>query len=163
MSIGYNFNMPVILFDIDYTLFDTKLFKESNLTEYRIYDEVESTLTMLKKQAKLGIFSEGRQDFQKAKLQNTGIFSLFDSNLIFIVPDKFEALREIVSTFENKKNIFLVDDKLSILAEVKAVLPEMTTIWVKRGFYAEHARPIAGFTPDLSIETIQDLPQIFSQ
>ena len=35
---------PIVLFDIDYTLFDTAFFKESGLSEHKIYEEVIEVL-----------------------------------------------------------------------------------------------------------------------
>jgi len=59
---------PAILFDIDYTLFDTDFFKESKLLKHKIYDEVIGVLESLAEATTLGIFSKGETEFQKTKL-----------------------------------------------------------------------------------------------
>ena len=45
-----------VLFDIDFTLFDTQTFKDSKLTKYTSYGEVISVLENLSKISELGIF-----------------------------------------------------------------------------------------------------------
>ena len=64
---------PIVLFDIDYTLFDTALFKQSGLSMHKIYAEVTQTLDGLNNFATLGIFSKGETQFQKTKLEKTGM------------------------------------------------------------------------------------------
>ena len=54
----------VVLLDIDYTLFDTKTFKESSLKKYALYDEISAVLKDLANVAELGIFSKGEDTFQ---------------------------------------------------------------------------------------------------
>ena len=46
----------IVLLDIDYTLFDTKTFKDSGLTNYILYDEVLQVLGRLRGTVELGIF-----------------------------------------------------------------------------------------------------------
>lgn len=154
--------MRIILFDIDYTIFDTKRFKESRLTEFHSYEEVPETLLALRENFRLGIFSEGDKAFQEKKLRETDLAAFFDPGLQFIVPDKKEALREVVKALRGEEIVFMVDDKLKILAELKTVFQEMQTVWVKRGFYAERATPVPGFTPDFTVLTITDLPSLFA-
>ena len=153
--------MPIILFDIDYTLFDTNLFKETQLTTFRLYDEVEETLKTLKKNFRLGIFSEGDLEFQETKLKKTAIAAYFEPKFSFIVSDKRDALKELGEKLSGEEQIFMVDDKLEILADIKHAISKVKTVWVKRGFYAEHAKPIPGFAPDFSVMTIGDLPDLF--
>src|SRR3989344_4991242 len=68
---------PIVLFDIDYTLFDTAFFKQSGLSMHKIYAEVMQTLDGLNNFATLGIFSKGETQFQKTKLEKTGMAKFF--------------------------------------------------------------------------------------
>lgn len=75
----------MILFDIDYTLFDTENFKQSNLKSHLIYPEVKDVLSSLDKIAVLGILSEGDIVFQMEKLKRCKIdnFSLINTHILF--------------------------------------------------------------------------------
>ena len=79
---------PIVLFDIDYTLFDTDHFKKSALTKHKIYEEVRDVLEKLSKIAMLGIFSEGNLEFQRKKLNQTGIEGYFKKDNTHIVLNK---------------------------------------------------------------------------
>lgn len=72
----------LVLFDIDYTIFDTNSFKKSGLTLYRLYPGVKNVLEKLNNTYTLGILSQGEKEFQIKKLQETGIFELLDKDLI---------------------------------------------------------------------------------
>ena len=109
---------PVILFDIDYTLFDTRKFKDSKLREYGIYDEIMEALTQLSSLVNLGIFSKGESEFQKTKLEKTGMIKFFKENNIHIFDDKDANLISVLEKYKTSR-IFLVDDKLPLLYSAK--------------------------------------------
>ena len=115
---------PVVLFDIDYTLFDTQKFKESQLQNFSIYQEVEEVLMKLKDIADLGIFSKGGNKLQKTKLESTGMIKFFEKNHIHIFDDKDANLMEVLEKYKNSK-LFLVDDKLGILYSAKKIMPDL--------------------------------------
>ena len=154
-------NKPVVLFDIDYTLFDTQKFKESQLQDFSIYQEVEEVLTKLKDIANLGIFSKGGNGFQRTKLENTGMIKFFEENRIHIFDDKDSNLMGVLGKYKNSK-LFLVDDKLGILYSAKKLMPEITAIWVKRGPYAKTQEPIENFVPDATIGNLSNLFNLVS-
>jgi phosphoglycolate phosphatase-like HAD superfamily hydrolase len=151
----------IVLFDIDYTLFDTRLFKDSALQNYTIYEEVEKILAELKEVATLGIFSKGENEFQKTKLKKTGMLKFFEKNDIHIFVDKDANLMDVIRKYKDSK-LFLVDDKLGILFSAKKNMPEITTIWVKRGPYALVQKPIEDFIPDAIIDDLSNLFNIVS-
>lgn len=151
----------IVLFDIDYTLFNTDVFKETQLKKHSVYDEVHSVLENLSKVAELGIFSEGETDFQKTKLNKTDIKKYFKEKYVHIALNKKDEIRNIMDKYSNKQ-LFLVDDKLTILYELKRVLPSIFTIWVKRGIYAKNQKNIKGFKPDYEIKNLRDLPAIIN-
>src|SRR3989344_3789437 len=105
---------PIVLFDIDYTLFDTGYFKESLRTKHKVYEEVKDVLGKLSKIAILGIFSEGDLEFQKKKLNQTGIEDYFEKDHTHIVLNKLSEFEKILRKYEDRITFF-VDDKLSIL------------------------------------------------
>lgn len=151
-----NERKKVVLFDIDYTLFDTDRLKQSELQEHKLYDEVVSVLEDLSKIADLGILSEGDLAFQKKKLLKTEIEKHFSKNNVFIVSDKLAALDQILKKYKNNK-LYLVDDRLQILEKAKELHSAIITIWVKRGPFASLP---SSFKPDKTIENLSALVSI---
>lgn len=152
-----NEKQKVVLLDIDYTIFDTAIHKESNLEKYVLYDEVVSVLVRLGEVAELGIFSEGELTHQKKKLIKTEVKHYFDERHVHIVTSKNDVIKELLEKYEGKKDLFLVDDKLTILHKAKTYTPSVFTIWVKRGIYAMNQQPIKGFTPDVTVENLAEI------
>ena len=151
----------IVLFDIDYTLFDTDVFKKSGLSQHEIYEEVIKVLESLKKVALLGIFSEGENELQKQKLKETNIEKYFEKDHTHIVLKKIDEFERVLNSYTDKQ-VFFVDDKLDILYDAKKLFPEVFTIWVKRGFYAQNQKEIPGFTPDATIENLSEVVKIIS-
>jgi FMN phosphatase YigB (HAD superfamily) len=150
---------PVVLFDIDYTLFDTRKFKDSKLKDYSIYDEINKILTQLTKIASLGIFSKGETEFQRTKLEKTGMLNFFEEKNIYIFNDKDVNLISVLQKYKNSK-LFLVDDRLEVLHSAKKYMPQIITVWVKRGPYAETQAPIENFVPSATIGNLSNLYRI---
>src|SRR5690606_23248622 len=117
----------VVLFDIDYTLFDTGRYKQSNLTQFIIYDEVVSVLTEVASSATVGIFSEGEKDHQLRKLLTTKIKDHFHDNHLHVFSKKLEALASVLEKYQGKK-LYFVDDKLEVLQGIKESDPDITVI-----------------------------------
>ena len=147
---------PVVFFDIDYTLFDTAKFKQSGFLEHKIYKEVIGVLENLKEIAVLGIFSEGDLEFQTKKLIKTNIKKYFDEIHTYIVLDKFGEMKKVFEKYKNNK-IFLVDDKLTILRDLKKAMPLVFGIWIKRGWYARNQKEILGFKPDAEVTSLKEV------
>lgn len=151
----------IVLFDIDYTLFDTTLFKESALTKYALYDEVIPLLSKLATISELGIFSKGEEEFQKTKLQKTGIEKYFELGNIHIFEDKDSNMNKIIKQYEGNK-IYLVDDKLEILFNAKKINPSIVAIWVKRGPFAQDEKLLDNFSPDITVVNLKEIISIIS-
>ncbi|MBI4084285.1 MAG: NTP transferase domain-containing protein [Candidatus Levybacteria bacterium] len=146
----------MVLFDIDYTLFDTDIFKESNLETYTLYNDVIAMLSSLQGIAKIGIFSEGQHELQKAKLLKTKIHDHFPEEHLHIVAKKDETLGQILKKYK-KEMLFLVDDKLSILEAAKKQAPKTVAIWIKRGPYAIKQAKANAFLPDATISSLNEV------
>jgi phosphoglycolate phosphatase-like HAD superfamily hydrolase len=149
----------IVLFDIDYTLFNTKFFKESNLTKHKIYDEVAGVLDEIREIGDLGIFSKGETKFQKEKLKKTGISKFFKKDNIHIFEDKDNNIVDVIDSYKNYR-IFLIDDKLSILHMAKKHNNSVFVIWVKRGPFAKTQGSILGFSPDARVENLSEIVKI---
>lgn len=149
----------MVLFDIDYTLFDTDIFKKSNLVTYQLYEEAVSVLYDLHTIAHIGIFSEGEEEFQKAKLVKTKIHEHFPQEHIHIVAKKGETLPDILEKYNGKK-LFYVDDRLSILRKAKEIAPDIITVWIKRGPYAINQSETEAYRPDATILSLSEVVAI---
>jgi bifunctional UDP-N-acetylglucosamine pyrophosphorylase/glucosamine-1-phosphate N-acetyltransferase len=148
---------PIVLFDIDYTLFNTAHLKATNLLEFLLYDEVNEVIEQLAPKARLGILSEGEFAWQTRKLKETKIHEVFEIEHMHIVEKKFEVAETILKKYQESDKIFLVDDKLTFLYQAKQILPSICTIWVKRGEYAMNQKPIEGFTSDYTVNNLQEI------
>lgn len=150
-----------VLFDIDYTLFDTKSFMDTNLNSYKNYEEVEEVLNEIAKVAKLGIYSKGDAIFQNDKLIKTGILKHFLKKNIHILADKGEVMKKVLDNYSNKQ-LFLVDDKIKILEMAKKLNPSAHTIWVKRGPFVEIMKTIK-YEPDTTVETLEAIIPVIQE
>lgn len=147
----------IILFDIDDTLFNTDVFKQSNRTVFSLYDDVIPTLEKLKTMASLGIFSQSDDGLQKIKLRETKIDHFFEEMHTHISKDKIGAIQSTLSRYDENQHVFFVEDKLPVLVAVKKAFPSVFTVWIKQGRYAPKQEPIEGFSPDAEINNIAEL------
>ncbi len=147
----------IILFDIDYTVFNMGLFRDTDLKTYEVYEEVHEVLEQLKEVADLGIFSQGEVAFQNRKLIETSIEHYFLREHIHIVKEKEAVIEEILKKYRKSGKLFLVDDRLPILQLAQQLNPKLMTFWVKRGFFAENQQPITGFEPDATVLTLREI------
>src|SRR6266404_2610925 len=147
----------VILFDIDNTLFNTLLLKESDLTVFEIYEEVKDTLAELSNIAKLGIFSQGQIAFQEKKLRETNIAQYFFEEHKHIVEYKIDVMKEVFERYHNKAKVYFIDDWLEMLRVAKETDPSVFTIWMKRGEYALSQKEMNDFTPDAVVTNLREV------
>ncbi len=150
-------NDIVVLLDIDNTLFNTVKLKESHLTKFELYDEVKETLKKLAPLATLGILSQGEIAFQNKKLDLTEIKHYFLSDHTHIVEDKLDVMQEILEKYKGKAKVYFVDDWLDMLRAAKKVDPNVITIWIKRGEYADSQAEHSDFTPDAIVKNLKDI------
>jgi FMN phosphatase YigB (HAD superfamily) len=146
----------IVLLDIDYTLFDTKTFKDSSLTKYALYDEILAVLPSLAKFAQLGIFSKGEDAFQNAKLKETGIKEFFQQENVHVFKDKDANLKKVIEQYKDFE-IYLIDDKLVTLYNAKTNTPSVFTVWIKRGPFAEDESLLNNFSPDAIVVSLKEI------
>ncbi len=161
MKTMQSLNKPVILFDIDYTLFNTAQYKESNQELFSLYKEVYDVLSELSNTTILGIFSEGESEFQNRKLRKTKIDHFFSKEHIHIEHLKSGKIKALGEIYKNTP-LYIIDDKLPFLLVMKNTIPQVKTIWIKRGLYAENQNTIPGFTPDAVIDNLSELIPIIN-
>jgi FMN phosphatase YigB (HAD superfamily) len=128
--------------------------------EGNLYDDVLDTLTQLKAYATLGIFSQGSEKLQKRKL--SPIIHFFHKDHMHVVENKEQAIETVFQKYRDE-HIFLIDDALPVLHAIKQKFPQVVTIWMKRGRYADKQEPIPGFVPEKTVLHLQDAVEIIKE
>jgi FMN phosphatase YigB (HAD superfamily) len=123
--------------------------------QHVLYPHVIETLEYLRTIGTPVIVSDGDRDFQAEKIFTSSLADAV-AGKVLIYTHKQEHLPEIMRLYPADRYV-IIDDKPSILADVKQALGEkVTTVFVKQGKYA-HAELPEGFAPDISVEQIADL------
>ena len=128
--------------DFDHVLFNTENFKKE-LTPLAfpreiarfLYEDAASFLKHAGKHFDLILFTEGEEDFQKEKLEKSGILRLAEFREVIVLPSETKAQKipELMKTYQNR--LLLIDDKPeNVEAAIDAGL---AVIRVKRGKYSE--------------------------
>lgn len=119
----------------------------SLLLRDHLHTDVFSTFKTLSKLGEIGIFSQGEEKLQNAKI--THFLELISKDKVHIERDKKSELQKVFQKY-NEYTVYFIDDMLPILRAAKMVSPEVISIWIKRGRYAEVQKDIEGFTPDFT-------------
>ena len=103
------------------------------------------------------ILSDGDVVFQPRKVQRSGLWDAVEGRVLIYV-HKEQMLDEVEQRYPARRYV-MVDDKLRILAEMKAIWKErLTTIFPRQGQYALDPENIAAYAPpDITVERIGDL------
>ena len=103
------------------------------------------------------ILSDGDVVFQPHKVYRSGLFELFDGNVLIYV-HKEQELKDVQQRYPADHYV-LVDDKLRILDAIKRLWKSrVTTVFVRQGHYALDPEVIKKYPPaDISLERIGDL------
>jgi FMN phosphatase YigB (HAD superfamily) len=143
-----------ILVDFDHTLFNTEKFKEILKTgtipgypEF-LYDDAPQFLEYAREYGELALLSEGEPDFQKEKIEKSGISKFFSEVKIFPSFQKSTYFAQV----SDKPNVILIDDKPDIIDE--AVSVGLTVIRVKRGKYKDAETK---FRPRYVVNSLQEI------
>ena len=108
------------------------------------------------------ILTDGDVVFQPRKIERSGILEAVEGRVLVYV-HKERELADVERRFPARRYV-LVDDKLRILAAVKAVWGDrVTTVFPRQGHYAHDPAVLAEFPEaqfaDIAVDTIGDLLQ----
>ena len=119
------------------------LFDQSN---FILFPESGAVLEKLAKTSTLGLFSEGRQRWQKKKMELTGIARFFDPRYVIVERRKMneESIKKI------PQGSTVIDDKRVVIERLKQLRPDLNLIWINR----ENEEKIEGVT---NIKSLKDL------
>ena len=106
------------------------------------------------------ILSDGDAVFQPRKVERSGIFEAVEGNVLIYIHKEL-ALEDVERRYPAKHYV-MVDDKLSLLADIKKAWGKrVTTVFPKQGHYALDPKILAKYPgADISIERIGDLIEI---
>jgi len=161
----------IILFDIDYVLVNTDVIKkelrlpngsydENKFSEKILYPETNQVLKKLKHHYDLGIWSQGKLGFQKAKLVKSGIINFFNPELIFITEtDKTELVSKIKQQLDGKA-IYLIEDRLIYLEAFRQRIPKATCVWMKQGKYQLERPRDYNFKSDFQVNSLKEVERV---
>jgi FMN phosphatase YigB (HAD superfamily) len=123
----------------------------------RLYPNSLDVVERIKRWGKAVILTDGDVVFQPRKIERSGLFEAVDGNVLIYV-HKERELEDIEQRYPAGRYV-LVDDKLRILAAVKAAWgSRVTTIQPLQGHYAKDPKQQAGHPPaDITIDRIGDL------
>lgn len=119
---------------------DPRVLQISNwLVDYpfadRLYPHALDAVRHAQQWGRTVILSDGDAVFQPRKVQRSGLWDLFDGNVLIFI-HKEEELDD-VERFYPAKHYVLIDDKLRILSSVKQTWGNrVTTVFPRQGHYA---------------------------
>lgn len=103
------------------------------------------------------ILSDGDVVFQPRKIEQSGLWQAVEGAVLIYI-HKEEMLDDVVARYPASHYV-MVDDKVRVLAAMKAVWGErLTTVFPRQGHYALDAQAVASYpAADITIERIGDL------
>jgi FMN phosphatase YigB (HAD superfamily) len=123
----------------------------------RLYPGSLETIKHLRAFGLTIILSDGDVVFQPRKVQRSGLWDAVEGRVLIYV-HKEQMLDDVEQRYPARRYV-MVDDKLRILAAMKAIWKErLTTIFPRQGHYALDPENITAYAPpDITVERIGDL------
>ncbi len=106
------------------------------------------------------ILSDGDAVFQPRKVQRSGLWDAVGGRVLIYIHK--EQMLDAVQRNYPARHYVMVDDKLRVLAAMKATMREhLTTVFPRQGHYALDRTNVAAYPPaDISVDHIGDLVDI---
>jgi FMN phosphatase YigB (HAD superfamily) len=143
-------------------LCDTRLLTMSSfLVDYpfasRLYPHALDVIRHLRSMGLTVILSDGDVVFQPRKIERSGLWEAVDGRVLIYI-HKEEMLDAVAAAYPAQHYV-MIDDKLRILAMMKAIWGDrLTTVFPRQGHYATDASILAAYpAADLAVERIGDL------
>jgi FMN phosphatase YigB (HAD superfamily) len=123
----------------------------------RLYPRALAVIGHLRRWGPTVILSDGDVVFQPRKIQRSGLWDAVEGRVLIYI-HKEEMLDDVEMRYPARHYV-MVDDKVRILAAMKAIWRErLTSVFPRQGHYALDAREISASPPaDLAVERIGDL------
>ena len=123
----------------------------------RLYPHALEVIAHLGRWGPTVILSDGDVVFQPRKVQRSGLWQAVDGRVLIFIQKEL-MLDDVLRRYPARHYV-MVDDKLRILAAMKAVLGErLTGVFPRQGHYALDPHNLAAYpAADLTVERIGDL------
>src|SRR5262249_35926965 len=125
--------------------------------EERLYPGVLELVASLRGRGRPVILSDGDVVFQPRKVRRSGLWDAFDGDVLIYV-HKERELADVERRYPAGRYA-LVDDKIRVLAAVKALWGErVTTVFPRQGHYALDSELVARYpAADVTVERVGEL------
>ncbi len=126
----------------------------------RVYPGAVDVIRRLGDRGRPVILSDGDVVFQPRKIERSGLWEAVDGHVLIYI-HKEQMLDDVERRYPSPRYV-MVDDKIHILAAMKAQWRErLTTIFVRQGHYAHDAALVAASPPaDITVERIADVMDV---
>ena len=123
----------------------------------RLYPGALATIAHVRRQAPVVILSDGDVVFQPRKVERSGLWAAVDGEVLIYI-HKEQMLDEVARRYPSERYV-MVDDKLRILAAMKAIWGDrLTTVFVRQGHYAHDPAQVSAYpAADRAVERIADV------
>ena len=123
----------------------------------RVYPGALDVMRRLRAQGRVVILSDGDVVFQPRKIERSGLWAAAEGEVLVYI-HKEQMLDDVERRYPARRYV-MVDDKLRILAAMKAIWRDrLTTVFVRQGHYANDPSLVAGYPPaDITIDRIADV------
>lgn len=144
---------------------DTRLLQMSTfLIDYpfaeRLYPRALEVIERLSAFGRTVILSDGDVVFQPRKVQRSGLWDAVSGRVLIYIHK--EQMLDSMQRHYPARHYVMVDDKVRILAAMKAVLQDrLTTVFARQGHYALDLTGVAAYpAADVTVERIGDLVDV---
>jgi FMN phosphatase YigB (HAD superfamily) len=126
----------------------------------RVYPGAFDAIRHLRRRGPVVILSDGDVVFQPRKIERSGLWAAVEGEVLIYI-HKERMLDEVEKHYPARRYV-MVDDKIHILAAMKAVWGErLTTVFVRQGHYAHDAALIAANpAAEVTVESIGEIPSL---
>lgn len=126
----------------------------------RVYPGAFDAIRHLRRRGAVVILSDGDVVFQPRKIERSGLWAAVEGEVLIYI-HKERMLDDVEKHYPAGRYV-VVDDKIHILAAMKAVWGErLTTVFVRQGHYAHDAKLIAASpAADVTVESIGEIPSL---
>jgi FMN phosphatase YigB (HAD superfamily) len=123
----------------------------------RLYPNAFEVVKAARRVGTTVVLSDGDAVFQPRKVERSGLWSLFEDNVLIYVHKELE-LADVEHHFPARHYV-MIDDKLRILEAIKRAWGDrVTTVFPRQGHYATDPKLLTEYTPaDITIDHIGDL------
>ena len=126
----------------------------------RVFPGALDALAVLRRHAAVVILSDGDAVAQPNKAARSGLLDAVGGDILIYI-HKEEMLDDVERRYPARRYV-MVDDKIRILAAIKAVWGErVTTVFVRQGSYAMNRAEVARYPPaDVAIDRIAEIADL---